>query len=41
VDFEDDLPASDVERVASAVERELRDAVPAVEHVFLDPTGSR
>ena len=39
VDFEDDLRAAEVERVASAVERELREAVPAVEHVFLDPTG--
>ena len=39
VDFEDDLRAAEVERVASAVERELRKAVPAVEHVFLDPTG--
>jgi cation diffusion facilitator family transporter len=38
VDFEDDLRACEVERVAAAVERDLREAVPAVTQVFLDPT---
>jgi divalent metal cation (Fe/Co/Zn/Cd) transporter len=39
VDFGDDLRASEVERVASAVERELREVFPTVRQVFLDPTG--
>jgi cation diffusion facilitator family transporter len=39
VDFDDDLRAADVERVATAIERELREAIPAVAQVFLDPTG--
>ena len=36
----DNLTASDVERLADQVEQELTEAVPAVAHVFLDPTGA-
>jgi cation diffusion facilitator family transporter len=39
VDLEDGLPAGRVEELAAAIERELREAVPAVDQVFLDPTG--
>jgi cation diffusion facilitator family transporter len=41
VDLDDEVPAGEVERLADELETELREAVPAVEHVFLDPTGAR
>jgi cation diffusion facilitator family transporter len=41
VDLDDDLRAAEVERLADAIERELREEVPSVRHVFLDPTGAR
>ncbi|MBO0864014.1 MAG: cation diffusion facilitator family transporter, partial [Mycobacterium sp.] len=37
VDFADHLSASDVKSVSQGVERELRDAFPEVQRVFLDP----
>jgi cation diffusion facilitator family transporter len=39
VDLADDLDSSDVERVADEIDRELREAVPEVKEVFLDPTS--
>jgi cation diffusion facilitator family transporter len=39
VDLADELDSSDVERVADEIDRELREAVPAVTEVFLDPTS--
>jgi cation diffusion facilitator family transporter len=41
VDLDDGLEAGRVEDLASQIDRELREAVPAVREVFLDPTGSR
>jgi cation diffusion facilitator family transporter len=41
VDLDDGLDASRVEELATQIERELRDAVPTVREVFLDPTGGR
>jgi len=40
LDFRDDVPAGEVERLSSLIEEELRDALPDVEQVFLDATGS-
>ena len=40
VDLLDGLSSDDVERLSDQVEAELRQAVPAVHHVFLDPTPS-
>jgi cation diffusion facilitator family transporter len=39
VDFRDDLAVGRLEEVAGQIERDLRDRVPAVDQVFLDPTG--
>ena len=39
VDFADGLPAGRVERIAEQIEHDLRERVPAVDQVFLDPTG--
>ena len=42
VDLDDDgVRAGEVERAATALERALRDAVPDVTEVFLDPTPGR
>jgi cation diffusion facilitator family transporter len=41
VDLADDLRARDVEELADRIEQELKDAVPSVDQVFLDPTGRR
>jgi cation diffusion facilitator family transporter len=38
VDVEDTFTGDDLERVADAVERRIRDRYPEVRHVFLDPT---
>ena len=39
VDFADGLPAGRVEKIAEQIEHDLRERVPAVDQVFLDPTG--
>jgi hypothetical protein len=39
VDLEDGLDAARVEELAAAIDRDLREAVPTVTQVFLDPTG--
>jgi cation diffusion facilitator family transporter len=39
VDLVDSLAAHDVEELADRIDRELREAVPTVSEVFLDPTG--
>jgi cation diffusion facilitator family transporter len=39
VDLDDGVDAGRVEELASRIDRELRDAVPTVREVFLDPTG--
>ena len=41
VDLADDLPAGRIEKLADEIERELNEAVPTVDQVFLDPTGRR
>lgn len=41
VDLNDGLEAGRVEELAAQIDRELRDAVPTVREVFLDPTGAR
>ena len=41
LDLADGLDSNDVERLASELERELREAVPASKHVFIDPTHRR
>jgi cation diffusion facilitator family transporter len=41
LDLADGLDSDDVERLASALEREIREAVPAANHVFIDPTHRR
>ena len=41
VDLDDRLDARRVEELATQIERELREAVPTVREVFLDPTGAR
>jgi cation diffusion facilitator family transporter len=38
LDLADGLDSDDVERLAAQLEREMREAVPAAEHVFIDPT---
>ena len=38
LDFRDDVPAGDVERVSSLIEDELHDTLPDVKQVFLDAT---
>jgi cation diffusion facilitator family transporter len=38
VDLRDDLAGSEVERISSEIEEQIRDAVPDVTEVFLDPT---
>jgi cation diffusion facilitator family transporter len=39
IDVADDLTAGRLEELADEIERDLRDAVPTVDQVFLDPTG--
>src|SRR5919197_601961 len=39
IDLVDDLEAARVEALADRIERALKQAVPAVDQVFLDPTG--
>jgi divalent metal cation (Fe/Co/Zn/Cd) transporter len=41
VGFADHLSAGDVEQLADQIEQEMIEAVPAVAHVFLDPTRAR
>jgi cation diffusion facilitator family transporter len=41
IDLVDGLQASDVEALADRIDRDLRDAVPTVAEVFLDPTARR
>jgi hypothetical protein len=41
IDLADDLSASDVEKLAHQIDRDLRSAVPTVDEVFLDPTGPK
>jgi divalent metal cation (Fe/Co/Zn/Cd) transporter len=41
IDVADEISGDDVERVTAEIEEELRREVPAVGHVFLDPTGRR
>lgn len=41
VDLSDELDAADVERLASELDEKLREAVPDVSEVFLDPTPRR
>ena len=41
LDFRDDVPAGEVERLSSLLEDELHDAVPDVTEVFLDATPPR
>ena len=41
VDLRDGLPAERVEQLAAEIDRDLRERVPAVDQVFLDPTGRR
>ena len=41
VDLDDGLDAGRVEELATQIDRELREAVPTVREVFLDPTGAR
>jgi cation diffusion facilitator family transporter len=38
IDLADDLPAHRVEELADRIERDLKEAVPTVDQVFLDPT---
>ncbi|QXJ24095.1 cation diffusion facilitator family transporter [Actinomadura graeca] len=40
VHFSDDISADEAEDVAGAIDRRLRERVPIVRHVFLDPTQS-
>ena len=41
VDLEDRLPPGRVEQLAQEIDRGLKEAVPTVDQVFLDPTGQR
>ena len=41
IDLADELPAGRVEALAAEIDADLREAVPAVDQVFLDPTGPR
>jgi cation diffusion facilitator family transporter len=41
LDLADGLDSDDVERLAAELEREMREAVPAATHVFIDPTHRR
>ena len=41
LDLSDGLPASEVERLSSRIDRELREALPDVQQVFLDATPGR
>jgi divalent metal cation (Fe/Co/Zn/Cd) transporter len=41
VDLRDDIPADRVEEVSSAIDERLREVVPDVTEVFLDPTAGR
>jgi cation diffusion facilitator family transporter len=39
VDLRDQLPADRIEQLSDEIDRELRERIPAVDQVFLDPTG--
>ena len=41
IDLADGVSAEEVEKLAAEIDRALRHAVPAVDQVFLDPTGRR
>jgi cation diffusion facilitator family transporter len=41
LDLADGLDSDDIERLASELDREIREAVPAAAHVFIDPTHRR
>ena len=41
VDLDDEISAAQVEEMALHLDAELREAVPTVRHVFLDPAGGR
>jgi cation diffusion facilitator family transporter len=41
IDLRDDVPAGRVEQVSTAIDRRLRQTVPDVTEVFLDPTSGR
>jgi hypothetical protein len=41
LDLADGMDSDDVERLASELDGELREAVPAARHVFIDPTHRR
>ena len=41
IDLADELPAGRVEALAAEIDADMREAVPAVDQVFLDPTGPR
>jgi cation diffusion facilitator family transporter len=41
LDLADGLDSDDVEQLASRLDREIREAVPAAQHVFIDPTHRR
>lgn len=41
LDLADGMDSDDVERLAAELEREIREAVPAARHVFIDPTHRR
>ena len=41
VDLDDSLTAREVEDLAAEVEQDLKRELPAVDQVFLDPTGRR
>jgi cation diffusion facilitator family transporter len=41
LDLADGLGSDDIERLASELDREIREAVPAAAHVFIDPTHRR
>jgi cation diffusion facilitator family transporter len=41
LDLADGLDSDDVERLAADLDREMREAVPAATHVFIDPTHRR
>jgi hypothetical protein len=41
VNLRDEVPAGRVEQVSTAIDRRLRETVPDVTEVFLDPTAGR
>jgi hypothetical protein len=41
LDLADGLESDGVEQLASQLDRDIREAVPAAQHVFIDPTHRR